>query len=187
MIEDANKVIDSGTDRVTNIVRRLRSFARLDEAELKTVDIHEGLEDTLVLVHHEIKHNIKVVRNYGEIPPIACYPGQLNQVFLNLLMNAKQAIKGTGEIEITTYQKNNKIHIAFRDNGVGIAREHLKKIFDPGFTTKGVGVGTGLGLSICYKIMQAHHGEILVESEVGKGSTFTVLIPMDLEEVLEYT
>jgi len=105
---------------------------------------------------------------------------------LNLLMNSKQAIKGTGEIEITTYQKDKNIYIAFRDNGVGIARDHLKKIFDPGFTTKGVGVGTGLGLSICYKIMQAHHGEILVESEVGKGSTFTVVVPMDLEQVLEY-
>ena len=187
VIEDANKVIATGTDRVTNIVRRLRSFARLDEAELKTVDIHEGLEDTLVLVHHEIKHNIKVLRNYGEIPPISCYPGQLNQVFLNLLMNAKQAIKGTGEIEITTYHKNKKVHIAFRDNGVGIAKEHLKKIFDPGFTTKGVGVGTGLGLSICYKIMEVHHGKILVESEVGKGSTFTVVVPMNLEEILEHT
>jgi two-component system NtrC family sensor kinase len=185
IIEDANKVINSGTDRVTNIVRRLRSFARLDEAELKTVDIHEGLEDTLILVHHEIKHNIKVVRNYGNIPLIACYPGQLNQVFLNLLMNAKQAIKDSGEIEITTYQQDKKVHIAFRDNGVGIAGEHLNNIFDPGFTTKGVGVGTGLGLSICYKIMQAHHGEILVESEVGKGSTFTVVVPMDLENILE--
>ena len=186
VIEDANKVIDSGTDRVTNIVRRLRSFARLDEAELKTVDIHEGLEDTLTLIHHEIKHNIKVIRNYGKIPMVACYPGQLNQVFLNLLMNAKHAIKNTGKIEITTYLKDKKVHIAFRDNGVGIAREYLNKIFDPGFTTKGVGVGTGLGLSICYKIMQAHHGELQVESEIGKGSTFTVIVPINLEEVLEH-
>jgi len=170
---------------VTNIVRRLRSFARLDEAELKTVDIHEGLEDTLTLIHHEIKHNIKVIRNFGKIPPVACYPGQLNQVFLNLLMNAKHAIKDTGEIEITSSLKGDKVHIAFRDNGIGITKEHLSKIFDPGFTTKGVGVGTGLGLSICYKIMEAHHGEILVESELGKGSTFTVVVPLDLEEELE--
>ncbi len=185
VIEDANRVIDSGTDRVTNIVRRLRSFARLDEAEMKTVDIHEGLEDTLTLIHHEIKHDIKVIRNYGNIPEIACYPGQLNQVFLNLLMNARHAIKDKGEIKITTFQKDNKIHISFSDNGVGIGREHLKNIFDPGFTTKGVGVGTGLGLSICYKIIQAHRGEILVESEVGRGSTFTVVVPMDLGEVFE--
>ncbi len=187
IIEDANKVIDSGTDRVRNIVHRLRSFARLDEAELKKVDIHEGLEDTLTLIHHEIKHNIKVTRIFGEIPPIACYPGQLNQVFLNLLMNAKQAIKDKGEITISTYQIEGKVHIAIKDSGIGISQNNLKKIFDPGFTTKGVGVGTGLGLSICYKIMQAHYGEIQVESEVGKGSTFTVVVPTNLDEILEHT
>ncbi len=185
VIEDANKVIDSGTDRVTNIVRRLRSFARLDEAEIKTVDVHEGLEDTLTLIHHEIKRNIKVIRNFGEIPPIACFPGQLNQVFLNILMNAKQAIQDTGEITITTYHKDNRVHITIKDNGIGIPEENLKNIFDPGFTTKGVGVGTGLGLSICYKIIQAHHGEIHVESEVGKGTMFTIIIPNNLDKILE--
>jgi len=187
IIEDATKVIDSGSERVTNIVRRLRSFARLDEAELKTVDIHEGLEDTLMIVHHEIKHNITVIKNYGQIPPVTCYPGLLNQVFLNILINAKQAIQGKGEITITTYQKDNKVHIEIKDTGKGIAKEHLSKIFDPGFTTKGVGVGTGLGLSICYQIMQDHKGKILVESEVGTGSTFTVVFPMNLDELLEHT
>jgi PAS domain S-box-containing protein len=187
VIEDATKVIDSGSARVTNIVRRLRSFARLDEAELKTVDIHEGLEDTLTIVHHEIKHNITVIKNYGQLPPVACYPGRLNQVFLNILINAKQAIQGKGEISITTYQTDNKVHIEFKDTGKGIAKEHLSKIFDPGFTTKGVGIGTGLGLSICYQIMQDHKGEILVESEVGKGSTFTVVFPSNLDELLEHT
>ncbi len=186
IIEESKKVINSGTERVINIVKRLRSFARLDEAELKTVDIHEGLEDTLTLIHHDIKHNIQVKKDYGDIPPIACYPGRLNQVFLNILVNAKQAIKGEGIIDITTYTKQKNVFIEIKDNGEGIAKEHLKKVFDPGFTTKGVGVGTGLGLSICYQIMQDHLGEILVESEVNKGTTFTVVLPMDLDDRINH-
>jgi PAS domain S-box-containing protein len=182
VIDESKKVINSGTERVINIVKRLRSFARLDEAELKTVDIHEGLEDTLTLIHHDIKHNIQVNKTYGDIPPIACYPGRLNQVFLNILVNAKQAIKEKGIIDITTYTKQKKVFIEIKDSGEGIDKEHLKKVFDPGFTTKGVGVGTGLGLSICYQIMQDHLGEILVESEVNKGTTFTVVLPMDLDD-----
>ncbi len=187
IIDDANKVIENGSERVTNIVKRLRSFARLDEAELKTVDIQEGLEDTLTLVHHEIKHNIKVTKIFNELPPIACFPGRLNQVYLNLLINAKQAIKDKGEITISTSLMDHKVRIEFEDNGIGIPKEKLKKIFDPGFTTKGVGVGTGLGLSICYQILQDHHGEILVESEVGKGTKFTIVFPSNLEEILEMT
>lgn len=186
LIEDANKVILSGTERVMNIVRRLRSFARLDEAELKESDIHDGLEDTLTLVHHELKHNITVEKNYGHITPVSCFPGRLNQVFLNILINAKQAIKKEkGKIKITTYQRDKKVFIEFEDDGVGIPKDKLKKIFDPGYTTKGVGVGTGLGLSICYQIMQDHRGEILVESEVGKGSKFTIVFPTNLDEILE--
>lgn len=184
IIGDANRVIQTGTERVTTIVRRLRSFARLDEAELKEADIHEGLEDTLTLIHHEIKHNIEVHRNYGDISPIPCYMARLNQVFVNLLINSKHAIKGKGEITITTYEREGKVFIDFTDTGTGIPRNDLKRIFDPGFTTKGVGVGTGLGLSICYQIMQDHYGEILVESEVGKGTTFTLVIPIHLDEIL---
>ncbi len=182
IIDDANKVINSGTVRVTDIVRRLKSFARLDEAELDTVDIHDGLDDTLTIIHHEIKNKVKVIKKYGNIPPILCYPGQLNQVFLNLLINAGQAIKDEGEIIIKTYQAGNRVHIEIRDNGAGIPSEIINRIFDPGFTTKGVGVGTGLGLSICYQIIQDHKGEIKVESEVGKGTVFTVVLPMDLGE-----
>lgn len=184
IIEDANKVIDSGSERVTKIVRRLRSFARLDEAEIKTADIHEGIEDTLTLIYHEIKHNIRVIKNYGDLPSISCFPGRLNQVFLNLLINAKQAIDGKGEIAITTYLRDNKAHIEFKDSGKGIAKEHLQRIFDPGFTTKGVGVGTGLGLSIVYQIIQDHRGEIKVESEPGMGATFTIILPMNLDVIL---
>lgn len=182
ILENAQKVIRSGTERVVTIVRRLRSFARLDEAELKTVDIHEGLEDTLTLIHHEIKNNITVQRHFGEIPLIACFPGQLNQVFLNILINAKQSIEGKGEITITTGLKDSYINIAFQDTGRGIQKKDLTRIFDPGFTTKGVGVGTGLGLSICYQIIEAHKGMIRVESELGKGSTFTISIPANLNQ-----
>lgn len=184
VIDDASRVIDTGTQRVTNIVRRLKSFARLDEAELKTVDLHQGLDDTLALVHHQIKHAIKLTKEYGKLPPVACYPDRLNQVFLNLLVNAQQSIDDKGEITVSTFEKGEKVYIVIRDNGKGIPKEKLEKIFDPGFTTKGVGVGTGLGLSICYKIMEDHRGEILVDSEEGKGSTFTVVFPKNLDEIL---
>ncbi|MFC2156677.1 PAS domain S-box protein [Acidobacteriota bacterium] len=185
VIESSNKVIRSGTERVTTIVRRLKSFARLDEAEIKTVDIHEGLEDTLTLVHHEIKHSITIQRDYGDIPLISCYPGQLNQVFLNLFVNAKQAIEDKGTISITTRSRDNKVFITFEDDGGGIPEENLKRIFDPGYTTRGVGVGTGLGLSICYQIIQDHRGEIKVKSVVGKGTTFDIILPLDLESIIE--
>lgn len=184
-IDEANNVIRSGTERVIDIVRRLRSFARLDEAELKDASIHEGLEDTLTIIHHQIKHDIQVVKNFGEIPKISCYPGRLNQVFLNLLINAKQAIEGEGTITLTTYIKNQKVHVEIKDTGKGISPENLDKIFDPGFTTKGVGIGTGLGLSICYQIIQDHRGEIKVKSQVEEGTTFTIVLPMDLEHILE--
>ena len=182
VIADANQVITTGSDRVTNIVKSLRSFARLGEAELKEVDIHEGIEDTLTLIYHDLKNRIKVIKHFGEIPPVVCYPRRLNQVFLNILVNAKQAVEVTGEISITTFQKDHKVHVAIRDNGVGIPEENLEKVFDPGFTTKGVRVGTGLGLSICYQIIRDRKGEIKVESRVGEGSTFTVMLPMDLDE-----
>jgi PAS domain S-box-containing protein len=183
-IEESNQVIRSGASRVAEIVRRLRSFARLDEAELKKVDIHEGLEDTLTLVHHEIKHNIQVVRDYGKLPAMSVFPSRLNQVFLNLLNNARQAIGEKGTITIRTSVEDKTASIAVTDDGVGIPKENLPRIFDPGFTTKGVGIGTGLGLSICYQIIKDHRGKIDVESEVGKGTTFTVRIPTNLDEIL---
>lgn len=186
VIEDGNQVIASGTSRVIDIVRRLRSFARLDEAELKLADIHEGLEDTLVILGHELKHGVTVRKEFGDVPPFACFPGRLNQVFLNILINACQAIKGEGEIFIKTYRRGARAFIEISDNGSGIPREHLGRIFDPGFTTKGVGVGTGLGLSICYQIVRDHDGEIEVVSEVGKGTRFTIILPMDLDASAQF-
>lgn len=182
VIEDANRVIASGTARVTDIVQRLRSFARLDEAEFETVDLHEGIEDTLLLVHHELKNKAVVERRYGDLPPISCNPRQLNQVYVNLLINAVQAIENKGTITITTFCEGDNVHVQISDTGMGIPEESLQKIFDPGYTTKGVGVGTGLGLSICYQILETHEGDILVDSEVGKGTTFTLVVPMTLTE-----
>ncbi|MDP8206764.1 MAG: ATP-binding protein [Candidatus Electryonea clarkiae] len=181
VIDEANKVISSGTQRVTEIVSRLKSFARLDRSDLMKVDIHEGIEDTLALVNHELRNKVEVIRNFGDIPPIHCYPAQLNQVYVNLLINALHAIEDKGTITISTFMKDENVHIRFEDTGTGITKEHLDKIFDPGFTTKGVGVGTGLGLSICYQIISDHQGQILVESEVGKGTQITLIIDSNLD------
>jgi len=185
LIHDADRVITSGVERVTTIVRRLRSFARLDEAELKEADINEGIEDTLTLIQHEVKRGITVDRQFGELPKIWCFPGRLNQVFLNLLVNARQAIEGRGTITVATSFVDHHVVVRISDTGVGIPPEHLKRVFDPGFTTKGVGVGTGLGLSICYGIVEDHYGDIRAESAPGRGTTFTVRIPDDLDQRYE--
>jgi PAS domain S-box-containing protein len=165
-------------ERIMNIIRSLKNFARLDEAERKKVNLHDGLDSTLTLVHHQLKNRIQVVKEYGDLPEVECYPNQVNQVFMNLLVNAEQAMPERGTLTIKTFRDQDQIKILISDTGVGIPKENLKRIFDPGFTTKGVGVGTGLGLSICYKIIQDHHGKIEVTSEVGKGTTFTLSLPL---------
>ncbi len=185
ILEDNNKVTTTASERITKIVRSLKTFARLDEAEFQKADIHEGLDNTLTLIDHEIKNRITVVRDYGQIPEISCYPNQLNQVFMNIFMNAVQAIEKAGQITIKSHLRSGEVVVTVSDSGRGIPPDNMDKIFDPGFTTGGVGVGTGLGLSISYNIIQKHHGEIKVESEVGKGSTFTVILPMDLEKAIE--
>ena len=123
-----------------------------------------------------------MVREYGDIPTMICFPSRLNQVFLNVLVNAEQAIEEKGKIGISTRLIDNEIEIAISDTGKGIPRENLARVFDPGFTTKGVGVGTGLGLSICYQIIQDHKGSIRAESEVGKGTTFTIRLPLSMDK-----
>ena len=156
----------------------------MDEAEFQKADLHEGLDSTLTLVHHELRNRAIVLKDYGNLPLVYCSPNQLNQVFMNLFINASQAIDGKGEIRISTRADDAKVCIRIADNGKGILPEHLPKIFDPGFTTKGTGVGTGLGLSICYNIIQKHKGSITVESEPGKGTEFTITLPVQPENEL---
>jgi signal transduction histidine kinase len=165
-------------ERIIRIVRDLRNFARLDEAEFKMANLNEDIETTLNLVRHELKDRIQVIKQFSELPLVPCYPNRLNQVFMNLLINAYQSISGKGEIRISTALIDHEVKIVISDTGTGIKKENLDKIFDPGFTTKGVGVGTGLGLSISAQIVQDHKGRISVESEVGKGSTFTISLPV---------
>jgi signal transduction histidine kinase len=170
------------SERILKIVRSLRNFARLDEAERKKADIHEGIESTLTLVAHELKRRIAVVKEFGNVREIECFPNQLNQVFMNMLVNASQAIEGEGEIRIRTWEEGDAVRIAISDNGRGIPREIQSKIFDPGFTTKKAGLGTGLGLSICLKIVRDHGGRIDLESETGRGTTFTIVLPIRQRE-----
>ena len=160
--------------RISSIVKSLRNFARLDESDEKRVDLHEGIDSTLTLLRHELDKRIEVVKHYGDLPSVLCYPSQLNQVFMNLLANAIFAIEDRGTITITTAREGDSVVLRFADTGVGIPPEDLERIFDPGFTTKGVGIGTGLGLSICYRIVQDHHGTIDVTSDLGQGTVFTV-------------
>ncbi|MCH8299973.1 MAG: PAS domain S-box protein [Candidatus Marinimicrobia bacterium] len=177
VIDDSNEVINLGAERVEMIVKQLKSFARLDEAELQTADIHEGIDQVLSLIHQNMKNRITISKSYGKIPKIRCYPAKLNQLFLNMIMNADQAMPKKGTLTITTYLRKNDVYIEFKDTGIGIPKDNLNRIFDPGYTTKGVSVGTGLGLSICYQIVQEHNGEIKVTSKEGKGTTFKIILP----------
>lgn len=176
ILQEVCKNNEVATERIMHIVRSLKNFARLDEAERKRVNIHEGLESTLTLLQHQLRGRIRIEKEFGPVREIDCHPNQLNQVFMNLLTNAAQAIPQRGTIRIKTWEEAGFVKIAISDTGRGILPEHLSKIFDPGFTTKGVGLGTGLGLSITYKIIQEHGGTIEVESSTA-GTTFTILLP----------
>jgi two-component system, NtrC family, sensor kinase len=160
-------------------VINLKNFSRLDRSKTASFDLNEGLESTLLLARHELKgHNVKT--HFGDIPPITCSPSQINQVFLNLINNAAQAIEGSRGVVTITTRRTDAAHIAVEvhDNGKGIPAEVLPRIFDPFFTTKEVGKGTGLGLSIVYKIVKQHGGTINVDSNVGVGTRFTVVLPL---------
>ena len=180
-IEELIRESKEGTERVSEIVQNLKNFSRLDEAGRKEADINESLESTIKIVWNELKYKARVVKEYGELPPITCFPQQLNQVFMNLLVNAAQAIDTEGEIKIKTWHDGKNIMVAISDTGCGIQEEVIPKLFEPFFTTKEVGKGTGLGLSISHDIIRNHKGGIHVESEVGKGTTFTVVLPIRTE------
>jgi signal transduction histidine kinase len=180
-ITEINKLIDSiknGTRRTTEIVRGLRTFSRLDEDILKMADIHEGLDSTLILLHNRYKNRIEIIKDYGYLPPVECFPGQLNQVFMNILSNAIDAIEDRGTIKISTAISDGFIIVSIKDSGHGIPESIREKIFDPFYTTKGVGKGTGLGLSISQSIIEKHRGKIDLRSVSGKGTEFTISLPV---------
>jgi two-component system, NtrC family, sensor kinase len=189
LVQDLSKLLSSmktGAERIREIVLSLRNFSRLDEAEIKEVDIHEGINNTLLILNHRLQQDIKVMTDYGNLPLIECYPAKLNQVFVNIINNSIDAVLemhalANKQICIKTETLNeNSIQISIKDNGIGIPEEIMHKLFDPFFTTKPVGKGTGLGLSISYKIIETHQGRIEVLSEVGKGTEFKIAIPVKL-------
>jgi signal transduction histidine kinase len=169
-------------DRITRIVNSLRGFIQLDQAAFQKVDLHAGLDNTLTLLEHVLNHRIEVVKAYGDIPRITAFASELNQAFMSLLSNAIAAIPETGRITITTSSQDGQVLVEISDTGVGIARERMKKLFEPMFTRKGTRIKAGLGLFTSYNIIQKHHGDIRVDSEVGRGSTFTISLPVDLEK-----
>ena len=169
-----------GTDRIKKIVIDLKDFAHPGEEVIQATDINNGLVSTLNVVNNEIKYKATVHKDFGQIPPVKGVPQQLNQVFMNILVNAAQAIEKKGDIHIKTRLVDQKVSITISDTGCGIPEESLTKIFDPFFTTKDVGKGTGLGMNIAYNIIQKHQGTIEVESEIGKGTTFIISLPADL-------
>lgn len=169
-----------GTERVKKIVMDLRTFSRTDDIGPMPVDLHQGIDSTLYLLEREYRDRITVHREYGDLPKVECYPGQVNQVLMNLLQNAAQAITGKGEVWIKTTTEGEWVTVTIRDNGSGIPEKDLPRIFDPFFTTKPVGQGTGLGLSITYGIIQKHGGRIRVKSEVNAGTEFIVELPVRL-------
>lgn len=186
--QDLIKMIASmnmGAERISEIVLSLRNFARLDQAEMKFVNIHEGIDSTLLILSYKLKHQIEIVKNYADLPLIECYPSQLNQVLLNIINNAIDALLTQTELTVKQIviqtvldDAPNQFQVRIRDNGSGIPPEVKAKIFDPFFTTKSVGKGTGLGLSICYQIIEKHQGNIEVISQLEQGTEFVIVLPI---------
>lgn len=168
-------------ERMVKLVDSLRTFGRPDRADIDRVNLHEGIEGTLAVLGHEVGE-IEVVRDFGDIPLVECYPDRINQVLMNLMLNALQAMGEHGTLTIRTRSDGEGVSVGVSDTGSGIAPATLERLFDPGFTTKGDRVGMGLGLAISRQIVDQHGGEIKVASTVGKGTTFTVHLPLDLAE-----
>ena len=174
----------SGTERIRDIVLSLRNFARLDESSLKESDLHEGIESTLLILSHRVKNKVEIIRDYNNLPLVKCHAAQINQVFMNILHNALDALDEieleSPQISIKTKQLNRDyVSIRIENNGPPIPKAIQNKLFNPFFTTKPVGQGTGIGLGICYQIIDKHHGMINVQSGSESGVAFTVKLPID--------
>jgi signal transduction histidine kinase len=184
-LPDGNRVTVDASERLSRILNSLKSFTRLDEAVIQEMDLHEGLNATLTLLEHEMLNRIELVKEYGNIPLVLCYPGDINQVFMHLLANATQAIHETGVITIRTFTDQDYVKVQIEDTGVGIPAEHLKTLFEPSFTKHGDRIKAGLGLFTCYHIIEKHHGTITIDSKVNNGSTVTIALPKDMSLLLE--
>ncbi|MEG4121363.1 ATP-binding protein [Microcoleus sp. N9_B4] len=188
--EDLPKTLSSmkmGADRIREIVVSMRNFSRSDDGKMKSADVHEGIDSTLVILNHRLKQGIQVIKQYGKLPGLKCYPAQLNQVFMNIISNAIDALEEVKKGEkgysptiwvSTEITANNTVTVKIRDNGPGIASASAQQIFDPFFTTKSIGKGTGLGLAISYQILAKHHGKIEVNSQIGQGTEFVITLPV---------
>jgi len=181
MLEDLESLVgnfEEGAKRIHSIIGDLRTFSRMESEDFREIDIHSQIDLALSLLQNEYRGRLEIVKDYGELPPVECHPGRLNQVIMNLLLNACQAISGEGEVLIRTRSEGKTVSIEVKDNGEGIDPMHVDRIFEPFFTTKPVGKGTGLGLSISYAIVQQHGGAIEVDSEKGRGTRFLVRLPV---------
>jgi two-component system NtrC family sensor kinase len=183
--EDIVQVMARGAERTAAIVKDLRSFSRLQEATRKRADLHEGVEVSLRLLEPRWRGRITLHRDYGVLPLVECDPGQMNQVFMNVLANACEAITGTGNIWVSTRPEGDTVSVTIRDDGPGIAPEAVGHIFDPFFSTKDVGRGTGLGLAISHGVVAAHGGRIEVETVPGAGASFRIVLPVALAASLD--
>ena len=179
--DDLHQLINEsqdGLDRVTQIIQDLKHFSHVNEQHFEVVDLHTGIDSTLNIAHNELKYKATVHREFGDIPPVECIASQINQVIMNILVNAGQAIEDQGDIYISTWQQDDHVIIEIEDSGCGIEAEKLSKIFDPFYTTKPVGQGTGLGLALSYGIIEKHHGSIHVDSAPGIGTCFKISLPI---------
>ena len=182
LLKDAKELLTDASDglgQLSSLVLNLKGFSRVDRDGMDTVDLNEGVESALMIAQHQLRDRIKVVKNLQPLPKVRCMPSQMNQVFLNLITNAGQAIDGEGTLTIESKSDGKQVEISFADTGNGIPDDILPKIFDPFFTTKPVGEGTGLGLSIVHKILKGHGGSIKVRTTPKKGSVFTLTLPVD--------
>lgn len=177
--------IDEGAKRTAEIIRSLKNFSRLDESDTKPINLNEGIDSTFVLLRSTFPSNLKVIKDYGDIPMVECLPGKINQVFMNIISNGIHAIKNKDEqreeeqIVVRTWQSGNTVKVSIKDTGSGMTEETKQKIFEPFFTTKDVGEGTGLGLSIVFRIIESHQGSIDVLSNVGEGTEFIITLPVN--------
>ncbi|MGH7467876.1 MAG: sensor histidine kinase [Longimicrobiales bacterium] len=181
-LDGVMEVNDLAVGRMVQLVRSLRNFGRPDRSERATVDVHEGIESTLALLNHQLKDRITVEREFAALVPIDCYPNQLNQVWMNLLVNAIHAIGQRGTITVRTRADASNVEVEIQDDGAGIPAENLGRIFQPGFTTKGNRIGMGLGLLIASQVVERHSGDISVRSKQGVGTTFRVSLPQKLND-----